>query len=358
MIHPRWLSNAKAISATQVRFISIGEIIAGKSRRVKDRKLKANSDEFAPWRTPAPAAKPTLSMFAEKSPGNLQQTRPPHELSKANHMLVLEGLPTYLRSVDFQRLAGGGLSGWMNVINHVHQERDPWTLEPLGNYRISFSSSAAAALYEAKLERYLRLAKHKLRTKNSLWTSNLPRELRSEDPASIEAEVSQFSILPGSYSGNLVTTRTRVKGKWLWQRLMDKIVERSRFKTRTKPSAVLIELQTPGLKATYLKSIIDLDNHEQNRTWGVDFPYHLKRTLESSERGGDREFLERGDTTRKPLYDDVNFRQKAERRYVLLCDDATIAWQFIRRWNQRIIHVGKMDAPAVRHVITASHLEF
>ncbi|EEU40222.1 uncharacterized protein NECHADRAFT_32994 [Fusarium vanettenii 77-13-4] len=257
-------------------------------------------------------------------------------------MLVLEGLPTSLVSNDFLRLNGKDLASWRNLIKEVHQERDPWTLDPIGTYRISFGSSSAAELYQATLDRLLRLARIKLHCTTGLWTSEVPPELRGD--GEFEAELEQFSLVPGSYPGTISSKLSRSKGKWPWQLLMDFLVRRSGYKL--PPAAVLLQLRHPLLSGTGLDRLIRMDGAERNHPWNVSSVYSLSRTLE------DHALLDKFGT--RVALEDINFRLKLNTRFVLLCRDSEVAWRFIRSWNQREL----VDDKGRKTTVTASYIEF
>ncbi|KAF4970254.1 hypothetical protein FSARC_2660 [Fusarium sarcochroum] len=234
MIRPQWLPNAKAIFAIQSRFVSTSAPSAGFTYLPFPRRPHQNAGprEFADVRERTATASRLKSFNRTKT----QDEKKPY--SAAHHMLVIGGLPTSLRAADFYRLAGReGLSSYGNAISNTYkrpvaQDRDPWTFEPLGTYRVSFSTAAAAALYEAKLERLLRLAQFKMSNKaGSLWSSKVPREIRSTVPPA--KELDDFTILPGSFQGLIRKERSRVKGKFAWQIVMDNIIQNSLFKVNS-----------------------------------------------------------------------------------------------------------------------------
>ncbi|KAM0432800.1 hypothetical protein ACHAPT_004502 [Fusarium lateritium] len=313
--------------------------------RVVVPKVELNpKDEFAQWKKPVEVTgaglDPVEEMSRREAKKEFRKRNP-----QANHMLVLEGLPTSLTSSDFLRLNAKDLAGWRNLIKDVQQERDPWTLDPLGTYRISFDSSSAAELYRATLDRLLRLAQIKLHCTTGLWTSEVPPELRGGADGNFEAELEQFSLVPGSYPDAISSSLSRIKGRWPWQHLMDLLVRRSGY--RLPPAVVLLQLRHPLLSGPALDKLIRKDGVERNHPWNVSFAYSLARSI------GDLALLNKRDQ-RVPL-DDVNFRLKLDTRFVLLCKNSEVAWRFIRSWNQRELEV---DEEGRKTGVTASYIEF
>ncbi|KAF7544591.1 hypothetical protein G7Z17_g9842 [Cylindrodendrum hubeiense] len=307
------------------------------------------NDEFAQWR------KPRAQSPAKLLPHELvSRRRAGREFSKndgrQDHMLVVEGLSPSLRSSDFSRLAARDISDWSSGINEVHQERDPWTLDPLGTYRISFSSHAAATVYQAKLDRLFRLAQLKLRSKTGLWANSVPASLRSP-AATPEDEVQVFTLAPGSYAprgGRLNARFSRVKGKWPWQRLVDMLVRRSGF--TVEPAVVLLHMHHSAISATDLQAFIDADGEVRHEPWATSKPYHLATTLHENQA------LFTRDNTRVALKDDHAFRQKLRNRFVIVCESPDVAWRFIRSWNQRTL-TREVEGQTKRTVLTASFIE-
>lgn len=232
----------------------------------------------------------------------------------------------------------------------VYQERDPWTLDPLGTYRISFASHAAAIVYQAKLDRLLHLAQLKLHSKTGLWTNSVPAHLRSS-AATPEEEVQDFTLAPGSYvphDPGLNARFSRVKGKWPWQRLVDKLIRRSGF--TVEPAVVLLHMHHSAISATDLQAFIDSDGQARNEPWATGKPYHLTTTLHENQD------LLTHDNTRVALRDDHAFRQKLRNRFVIVCKSPDIAWRFIRSWNQRTL-TREVEGQTQRTVLTASFID-
>ncbi|RSL63120.1 hypothetical protein CEP53_004511 [Fusarium sp. AF-6] len=299
-------------------------------------------DEFAKWRKPVKAPGSGLSPIEEKS--RLEaKTQFWKRNTQAHRMLVLEGLPTSLVSSDFLRLNAKDLASWRNLIKDVQQERDPWTLDPLGTYRISFDSSSAAELYRATLERLLRLARIKLHCTTGLWTSEVPPELQGD--GEFETELEQFSLVPGSYPDTIFSSMSRAKGKWPWQYLMDFLIRRSGY--RLPPAAVLLQLRHPSLSGPGLDRLIRKDGAERNHPWNVSTVYSLSRTTK------DHALLDKHGM--RVRLDDLDFRHKLDTRFVLMCRNSEVAWRFIRSWNQRELEV---DDTGRKTTVTASYIEF
>ncbi|KAJ4149412.1 hypothetical protein NW754_000852 [Fusarium falciforme] len=357
MIRPRWLPSAAALGARSISSVRNPKdprwMVPGrKAPDSKDREPEdelgipkvelSPKDEFAKWRTLVETPGSGLDPIEEAS-----RLEAKNQFWKRNNqaarMLVLEGLPTSLVSSDFLRLNAKDLASWRNLIKEVQQERDPWTLDPIGTYRISFGSSSAAELYQATLDRLLRLARIKLHCTTGLWTSEVPPELRGD--GEFEAELEQFSLVPGSYPGTISSRLSRAKGKWPWQLLMDLLVRRSGY--RLPPAAVLLQLRHPLISGPGLDRLIRMDGAERNHPWNVSSVYSLSRTTE------DHAVLDKHGM-RVPL-EDINFRLKLNTRFVLLCRDSEVAWRFIRSWNQRELEV---DDEGRKTTVTASYIEF
>ncbi|KAI5463794.1 hypothetical protein BGZ63DRAFT_352551 [Mariannaea sp. PMI_226] len=262
-------------------------------------------------------------------------------------MLVVTGLNTNLQASDFTRLAARDLSDWQSAINEVHQERDPWTLDPLGTYNISFSSQAASTVYRSKLDRLFRLAQHKLRSPTGLWVSTLPDHLRSPD-LSPEDEANMFTIVPGTLTGGLSLRTSRVKGEWPWQRLMDKLIRRSGF--TVEPAAVLVHSHNSPLSVSELQALIHADGEARDEPWAMGEPFPLISTI--NDKAGNYARI----GTRAPLLNDNAFCWKLKARHVLICKSPDVAWRFIRSWNRRIVkrdHEGN----SIKTMISASYIE-
>ncbi|KAK7427420.1 hypothetical protein QQZ08_006026 [Neonectria magnoliae] len=387
MIHPRWLAHAKAPSlvvAPRARCLNMFPWLHNtsnsddKSTAVPGPASTETSAETTTTTTtkkPKPKPKDGPLPWRKKKPfGPIEDILLPHELAartrardnlgrrivppkiskvaspEKSQMLVIEGLSPSLRSSDFSRLAARDISDWKSGVNEVHQERDPWTLEPLGNYRISFASHAAVRVYQAKLDRVFRVAQIKMHSTNGLWTAAVPPHLRSSE-ASPEEEEAAFTIAPGSVSphaGRLQAEFSRIKGKWPWQLLVGKLIKESGF--TVEPAVVLLNLHPSTLSAKDLQAFIDEDGQTRNEPWATSKPYHLATTLYE-----DQKMLTRG-STRVALPQVHAFRQKVRNRFVIICESPDVAWRFIRSWNQRTL-TKEIEGQIQRTVLTASFIE-
>ncbi|KAG9504631.1 hypothetical protein J7337_004606 [Fusarium musae] len=341
MIRQKWLPYARAIFAAQKRCLS--------SPGARSTKF-VEKDES--WGT---LQEKLNSSLAKRSPGRISKSKPrprtPLEGAMAEgfgsqHMLIIEGLPTSLVAADFHRLAPGTLAGWENVITHVYQDRDPWTMEPLGTYYITFPSSAAADIYRDRVERVLRLAQAKMRDGTGFWATKVNPALinRKSKP---EIEVERFTLLPGSYPSAPKIKFRRVKNM-AWQQVMHRIVKKSSHKRN--PSHVLLELPQANFSASELKAIIKQDGVESGHDWQMDV-FSLRETMDFEE-GFPR------NTRRVPLFrSSPEFRHKLDSRFVLTCANPEVAWRFIRNWNQRIIEYDGGDEVIFRNRVKASYIQ-
>ncbi|KAF5009821.1 hypothetical protein FDECE_3997, partial [Fusarium decemcellulare] len=303
--------------------------------------------EFAQWKTDKGSTDQGLNPLEEQSRKHaISAFSPPKPPGRTSYLLTIEGLPTSLRPSDFHLLIPKSLSDWASAIEQVHQERDPWTLEPLGTYRISFSSASAAELYQAKVNRLFQLAQIKLHSTNGLWSSKVPVSIRGD--GNLEEELATFTLAPGSYPAPIICYRSRVKGKWPWQRLVEELIQRSGYVNR--PAAVLLELQSSKVQPSELQELIEKDGVEQNHHWTVSVPYHLGSLSKDP-------VLLTNTRPRVPRWHDPSFCHKANTRYVLICKSSAVAHRFIRRWHQRIIEVERGEYENLRTIVTASILD-
>ncbi|KAF5570355.1 hypothetical protein FPHYL_1304 [Fusarium phyllophilum] len=341
MIRQKWLPYTRAIFAAQKRCLS------SPSARFPN---FAKTDES--WGT---LQEKLNSSLARTSPGRILKKKPARRTPlksaisgdlNSRHMLIIEGLPTSLVAADFHRLAPGTLAGWENVINHVYQERDPWTMEPLGTFCISFPSSAAADIYRDRVERVLRLAQAKMRDGTGLWFTNVDPVLINKN-TNPEVEVERFTLLPGSYPSAPKIKTKRVK-KMSWQLVMHRIVKKSAHKRN--PSHVLLELPQASFSASELKAIIKQDGIESGHDWQMDV-FSLRDTMDFEE-GFPK------NTSRVPLFrSSPEFRHKLDSRFVLTCANPEVAWRFIRNWNQRILEYDGGDEVIFRNRVKASYIQ-
>ncbi|KAF9772020.1 hypothetical protein IL306_010283 [Fusarium sp. DS 682] len=337
MIRQKWLPNARAIFASQKRSVHSSSTSFSNSVG-NDKNWTFLKQKLGPSLANADAKpKPTPA-----TPLKTEMTRQ----EDSRHMLVIKGLPTNLRAADFHRLAPGSLSGWSNIITHVHQERDPWTMEPLGNYYITFPSSAAVYLYRDKVQRLLRLAQAKMKDNTGLWATKV-NPILIDSKIKPEVEVERFTLLPGSYGDKLDMHRKRTR-KMAWQDVMDRIIKKSSIKPH--PSVMLFELPQATFSASELKAIIKQDGIESGHNWRVDV-FSLRETMDF-----EREVTR--NTARVPLTRaSPEFRHKLDSRFVLTCESPERAWRFIRSWNQRILEYDGGDEVILRNCVKVSYIE-
>ncbi|KAH7222100.1 hypothetical protein BKA60DRAFT_679656 [Fusarium oxysporum] len=337
MIRQKWLPNARALFAAQKRCLS--------SPSARFPNFAENDESWGTLQEKLNSSLPNAGANSKPVPGTSLKGAMAQDHG-SRYMLVMEGLPTSLRAADFHRLAPGTLSGWENFITNVHQERDPWTMEPLGTYYITFPSSGAAYIYRDRVERLLRLAQAKMKDKTGLWVTKVNPVLinKKTNPA---VEVERFTLLPGSYPSKPEIKSKRVR-KMAWQKVMDRIVEKSSIKRN--PSHVLLELPQASFTASELKAIIKQDGIESGHNWQIDV-FSLRETM-NFDRGVTT------DTLRVPLTrGSPEFRRKLDSRFVLTCATPEVAWRFIRNWNQRILEYDGGDEVIQRNRVKASYIE-
>ncbi|KAF4457154.1 hypothetical protein F53441_842 [Fusarium austroafricanum] len=337
MIRQKWLPNARVILTAQNRAISCRNAsfssFSGddKSMPGPDQKLDAPSNRD--------------SNAVPKPNWMLESTAP---CQKDGHsMLVIKGLPTTLRAADFNRLIAGKLTSWGNTITQVTQERDPWTMEPLGNYFITFASSIALRLYRDKLMRDLRLAQSKMEDKTGLWASKLDSVL-VDGKTSPEAELERFTLLPGSYSHFPIAESKRAR-KMAWTNVMERIIGHSSMEAGS--SVVMIELPQANFSASELKAIINQDGVDSGHRWGVDVVFNLYGTTRFERRIFQK-------TSRMPIHhENADARHKLNSRYIVVCKNPESAWRFIRSWNQRILEYDGGDGVIHRNRVKVSYID-
>ncbi|KAF5978215.1 hypothetical protein FBULB1_6218 [Fusarium bulbicola] len=343
MIRQKWLPHARAIFAAQKRclsspsgrfpkFAQIDESWGSLQEKLNSSLTRASQGGILKP-NPKPVPRPPLKRAMAEDPGS-------------GHMVIIEGLPTSLVAADFHRLAPGTLAGWENSITHVFQERDPWTMEPLGTYYITFPSSAAADIYRDRVHRILRLAQAKMRDGTGLWASNV-NPVFINKKTNPEVEVERFTLLPGSYPSHPKIRTTRVK-RMGWQQVMHRIIKQSSHKRN--PSHVLLELPQASFSASELKAIIKQDGIESGHDWQMDV-FSLRETMDFEEGFPAK-------TRRVPLYrSSPEFRHKLISRFVLTCANPGVAWRFIRNWNQRILAYDGGDEVIQRNRVKVSYIQ-
>ncbi|KAF4952189.1 hypothetical protein FGADI_6985 [Fusarium gaditjirri] len=335
MIRQQWLPSARALFAAQKRYLSSPSARFSKFAE-NDKSWPTLQEKIDPSRRDASVKSKPVSVTSLR--GAMTQDY------DSRYMLIIEGLPTSLRAADFHRLAPGTLSGWDNFITNVHQERDPWTMDPLGTYYITFPSSAGAKIYRDRVERLLRLTQAKMKDQTDLWATKVdPLLINKKTNPTVEVE--RFTLLPGSYPSNPKMKAKRAR-KMPWQKVMDRIVERSSLKMN--PSHVLLELPQASFSASELKAIIKQDGIESGHNWQIDV-FSLRETMDFEEG-----FI----TGRVPLFrTSPEFRHKLDSRFILTCATPEIAWRFIRSWNQRILEYDGGDEVIQRNRVKASFIE-
>ncbi|CEI69747.1 hypothetical protein FVEN_g7377 [Fusarium venenatum] len=351
MNHSKCLPNARAILVIRNRLTSSGNNVNTRFSTTSSKPNGTRSETKSNY-TPRPRRQPsttTNNRFISGKKSQWQSFSPREaQNSTTKHKLVLSGLPTTLLPADFNRLAADKLAGWNEIISHVHQERDPWTMEPLGVYHITFSSSAAASLYKDKIERLLRLAQTKFQSKNGLWTSKVPSVLLDpgKDP---EKELERFTILPGSYQARIKTKQSRVQGKMAWQHVVDQIIKSSHIKT-LRPSAVLIELPEKSFTVSELRVIINQDGTESGYDWATETHISdLSKVMDLGEKISQ--------STSRARRNDAESRQRNNSRFIMVCETPEIAWRFIRSWNQRILEYDQGEGVVLRNRVKASYID-
>lgn len=334
MNNSRWLPSARAILVVH--------------NRLANARFSTSSAKLNETRSNVPRRNSSATTNNRFNNGRKPQGQSSSLNDSTRHKLVLSGLPTTLLPADFHRLAADSLSGWNEIISHAYQERDPWTMEPLGVYHITFPSAAAVSLYRDKLERLLRLAQIKFNSKNGLWTGKFPRVLleKDKDP---HKELERFTILPGSYQARIKTRQTRVQGKMAWQHVIDQIIKDSHIKT-VRPSAVLIELPEKSFPAEELKAIIDQDGAESGYNWAIETHLYDLSEIKDLEKKISR-------STSRVRRNDAEFRQRHSSRFIMVCETPETAWRFIRSWNQRILEYDQGDGVVLRNRLKASYVD-
>ncbi|KAF4335968.1 hypothetical protein FBEOM_10237 [Fusarium beomiforme] len=320
MIRQKWLPIARAIFAAQTRSIH--------SPSTRFPNFAGNNESGTSMKDKIRTSLPNANAKSKpKSATRLENATTGDEDNR--HMLVIKGLPTNLRAADFHRLAPGSLSGWSNIITHVHQERDPWTMEPLGNYYITFPSNAAVYLYRDKVQRLLRLAQAKMKDTTGLWATKV-NPILVDSKIKPEVEVERFTLLPGSYGDNPEMERKRTR-KMAWH-------------------VMLFELPQTTFSASELKAIIKQDGIECGHNWRIDV-FSLRETMDF-EKDVTR------NTLRVPLVrGSPVFRHQLDSRFVLTCESPERAWRFIRNWNQRILEYDGGDEVILRNRVKVSYIE-
>ena len=144
----------------------------------------------------------------------------------------------------------------------------------------------------------------------------------------MEEEVQTFTLAPGSQK-NLSRSRNRRKSQWPWQRHVQMIVERSNFPTTGK--IALLTLQRPCFNEDDLGTIISKGEKARNRPLGICNPYPLAASVNEV-------YLKLNEgTDRVPLFENIDFRQKLDSRFAVVCKDKDEAWRLMRYFNQTLL---------------------
>ncbi|KAG5956643.1 hypothetical protein E4U58_006475 [Claviceps cyperi] len=277
-------------------------------------------------------------------------------------MLVLKGLSPSLNASDFYRLTPSDLLSWRTVITKIQQQRDPTTLEPNGQYNISFGNPIAAISYHDRLLRLHRLSHYRLENVHGLWESTVPTHLQSgakDDPVS---ELEAFTVTSGSASKTSVEmTRRRVGVTHKWQKGLEEMTRRLGY--GEKPPVVLVRVYPPNLTAWELERGICEDGVARGCAWEVSPPQDLDESLQSArtsaslnvprkaEMGGD-------DGTKAQIPYSARKAMQAQKysqgRFVVVCANDAEARRFQRRWNQSMFPAGKNMMMQSRNIVHAS----
>ncbi|CAM1511613.1 Fc.00g091260.m01.CDS01 [Cosmosporella sp. VM-42] len=332
MTRPKWLAHATALPR---RHLSSSPSrrprdpsrwqVPGRAMGLKPRSLLPDVDEekeaFAAWRNDAQAA---LSFHEKPSRKHILE---PVEQAKPDTrtMVRIKGLIPSLKAADFHRQAAAKeLADWSQAIVDVIQERNPWTLEPWGTYRVTFSNRHSAVAFCSNFKRILRLSHLKLQSANGLWMSQVPVHDRSSN---LEEELQAFTIAPGSLPEPEISISTPKLVPWLL--LVNKLVAESPYPTSN--GVVLLHLQNPCMVAQELMRFINQDGHDRNQAWRVHKPYHLTRTLHEETPRGQKLYRH------APPRDTPEFQAKLRSRFVIVCENEDVASRFVRTWNQRTL---------------------
>lgn len=288
--------------------------------------------------------------------------------SDSRVMLIMQGLSTNLNASDFYRLAPSDLSSWQSVIKKgtiypfhcllhktqiisqrtVQQQRNSTTLEPLGRYHISFSSSTAAISYRDRLLRLHVLSHHKLNSLNGLWESSIPPQLKSPTGDDPPTELEGFTVTPGTQkSVDIQRRRVSVTNKWAQQ--LRGIVKK--FEYGDQPPVVLVHTYPPTLTANDFGGFIREDGFSRGCKWKVCPPQDLHSTA-STGRGYDEDSATWD--LQPPSQQDIDAQEKLKSRFVIVCANEAEARRFHRHWNQRTLTASPGEAEATRNIVHAS----
>ncbi|KAG6096427.1 hypothetical protein E4U31_005459, partial [Claviceps sp. LM219 group G6] len=227
------------------------------------------------------------------------------------------------------------------------QQRDPTTLEPNGQYNISFGNPIAAISYHDRLLRLHRLSHHRLENAHGLWESTVPTHLQSganDDPVS---ELEAFTVTSGSASKTSVEmTRRRVGVTHKWQKGLEEMTRRLGY--GEKPPVVLVRVYPPNLTAWELERGIREDGVARGCAWEVSPPQDLDQSLQSAsassnasrkaEMGGDDGVKDQIPYSARKA---MQAQKYSQGRFIVACANDAEARRFQRRWNQSMLPAGK-----------------
>ncbi|KAG6138214.1 hypothetical protein E4U38_000607 [Claviceps purpurea] len=336
--------------------------------------LQADPNPSPAWpllqrRTVAETSSPSTKELSHSEPepeavATTTATTAPKNPHDPRLMLVLKGLSPSLNASDFYRLAPSDLLSWQTVITKIQQQRDPTTLEPNGQYNISFGNPIAAISYHDRLLRLHRLSHHRLENVHGLWESTVPTHLQSaakDDPVS---ELEAFTVTSGSASKTSVEmTRRRVAVTHKWQKGLEEMTRRLGY--GEKPPVVLVRVYPPNLTAWELERGIREDGVARGCAWEVSPPQDLDESLQSAsasasgrsnalrkaETGGDDGAMDQIPYSARKV---MQAQKYSQGRFVVACANDAEARRFQRRWNQSMLPAGKNMMMESRNVVHAS----
>lgn len=230
----------------------------------------------------------------------------------------------------------------------VTQRRDPWTLEPLGTYQISFDTPATMHAFKDKLNRLHGLSRYKLSSTTGLWTSAVPEHWKRE--ADLEEEERAFTLGTGSLS----SFKTRVvpsKGDLAWQRIVANIITKSEYPA--SEAVVLVTLLHSCFTSADLMDFIEEDGRAQNYAWNISTPYRLSETLQADDVQLEPELKKERDR----IKGDPAAVEQLKARFAIVCENEDVAWRFIRNWNQRMLTKGSQTQGEQRTLMNVSLIE-
>ncbi|KAG6009106.1 hypothetical protein E4U21_003175 [Claviceps maximensis] len=302
----------------------------------------------------SPSASASASPTATASPvtsetENGDQPRDPRV------MLTIKGLSTNLNASDFYRLAPSDLSSWQSVIRKIQQQRDTTTLEPLGQYNISFSTGPAAISYRDRLIRLHKLSLHRLDNVHGLWESLVPLHLRSaagDDPAT---ELETFTVTSGLPRGaDPEVSRRRVVLTHRWAAVLEQLTHEQGGK---RPPVVLVRVDPPAVTEAQLGTWIREDGDSRGFAWDVFSPRKL-RSGRPASREPDDNYDDNYDVNDNDMtdsyWDDMNTRDPSRGLFVVVCGSDVEARRFQRRWNQKTVPARQGNVTASKNVVHAS----